>query len=653
MQKEYKNMAVKVRALELLQTLAARCKEATDSIDARLTEYVEGVALNEGDTHNLYEVLGALKLLRLLAAYTIDAMRVRRTIRLFEGEWENGGTYEEGTGGFLFSGLQGRQHYRLQPFQVAVLAAIYGPHRVIAGSGTAHHRTNKTAHQRPGEGEDRRRVVTDAVLFMTRKSGKTMLGAFIGAEHFFFGDDNAEIYCAANSQDQSKILFSTLKELIRQKDSKGRSIRITATEVNWKPAAMRTAKAAALSAGGKRKDGLFPQLGLFDEYGSADFVKGHSDMLDVVNVVQSGMGPRREPLSVFTTTAGYAVNGPFFLKLEGIKKDLLTEVETAELWIKHGVPPRKGNDFQFSLVLEPDEWDRDEETMLTQANVWKKSNPMIGVSVQADFYERQVEKARLDPNVKKEFFTKLLNVFQQDTVQEWVTPEQIRPLQKPVSIDSLTSEDGWVAFCGMDYSLGDDLHATSYLCFNRVTGEFFADMDGWMTEESIRGSSIRNLLEQWVRDGWLHVSPGATLQPNLPIDRIVQLSERLTFMRFGYDPYKAKEPINTLSAWILSQDADPKQYVVPMRQNFASYNPAVLEMDFMIRNNPPLITFSQNPMWPWEFGNCVLATSSDGMENRKPLKRNAGSDGCKVDHVQALLTALNCYDAVQGTVMTE
>lgn len=633
MEKEYKNKEVKTRALELLAVLAEENRDTTDKIDNRLTEYMDDVARNEGDTHNLYEVLGCLKLLRVLCAYETDVSRVRRAILLYEGEWDNAGTYMEGTGGFLFSGLRGRQHYRLRPFQVAVLAAIYAPHREVAAN-------------------DMRRVVTDAVLFMTRKSGKTMMGAFIGAEHFFFGDDNAEIYCAANSQDQSKILFNTFKELIRQKDPKMQRTRQTATEVNWKPGMMRTARAAALSAGGKRKDGLFPQLGLFDEYGSADFVKGRSDMLDVVNVVQSGMGPRREPLSVFTTTAGYAVNGPFYLKLEGIKKALLEEAEAAELWALTRVPPRRDGDWQYSLVLEPDEWDRDEETLLTQPNVWRKSNPMIGISVQSDFYEQQVRKVRLDPNEKKEFFTKLLNVFQQDTVEEWLMPEQIRPLQEPVRIDDLDSKDGWVVFCGLDFSLGDDLHATSYLCYNRETGRFFADMDGWMTEAAIRSSSIRTLLETWVRQGWLRVSPGETLQPSLPIDRIIQLSEKMTFIQFGYDPYKAKDPINVLSAWVLGEGADPKQMVVPMRQTFAAYNPAVLEMDYMVRSNPPMITFSNNPMWAWEFGNCVLATSNDGMENHKPLKRNAGSDGCKVDHVQALLTALNCYDNVQGTVQS-
>ena len=55
-------------------------------------------------------------------------------------------------------------------------------------------------------------------------------------------------------------------------------------------------------------------------------------------------------------------------------------------------------------------------------------------------------------------------------------------------------------------------------------------------------------------------------------------------------------------------------------------------------------------MWPWQFGNCVLAESSDGMENRKPIKRQ--TDGsCKVDNVQMLLSALMGYDMAEGKVV--
>ena len=628
---------IKERALGLvMQRLDKVTRERLAAVDGRLLEYIQDVGLNIDDTHNAYEVLGVLKFLRLFRAYEFDARKVLHAVRVYEGVWKDG-RHVDGSGGMKFAGLDGRTYYRLQPFQVFVLAVLLGPQ--VGGPSLTLPKREGTVR---GEGLEGKRLCTDLVLFMTRKSGKTLLSAFIQTLGFFFWDANFEGYCCANSADQSKILFETTKALIHQLDPNEKRIRFTATEVNWKTGQPRSAKIAALSAGGKTKDGLFPQLCSADEYGSAEFVKNHCDMLDLVNVIQSGMGPRREPLTVTTTTAGYAVNGPFYLKLESIKKELRKEVDL-------GADERTGTDWQSSLIFEPDDWEKtDEDALLSQENIWRKANPMIGVSVMPDFYRQSIAKARLDSNEKKEVITKLLNVFQNNVTKEWILPSEIKELQRPMRVDDLSFADGWVAFCGMDYSLGDDLHATTYLCVNTETGEFFADMDGWMTEKAIRESSIRTLLELWVQQGWLHVSPGATLQPNMPIDRIIQLSDKLEFVRFGYDTYKAKEPVNTLKAWIYSLGKEPKDYVMPVKQNFATYNPAVLELDYMIRNDPPLITFSENPMWPWEFGNCVLETSNDGMENRKPLKRNAGSDGCKVDHVQGLCTCLVLYDLVNG-----
>ena len=61
----------------------------------------------------------------------------------------------------------------------------------------------------------------------------------------------------------------------------------------------------------------------------------------------------------------------------------------------------------------------------------------------------------------------------------------------------------------------------------------------------------------------------------------------------------------------------------------------------------PMIHLSQNPLWPWEFGNCQLAESTDGMENLKPVKATA-SASCKVDNIQMLLSALILHDQLDS-----
>ena len=314
------------------------------------------------------------------------------------------------------------------------------------------------------------------------------------------------------------------------------------------------------------------------------------------------------------------------------------------------------NDTHFAVILSPDPWELDEETVFTDERIWHKVNPHIGITVQPDYYRSEIAKARLDPEKRKETITKLFNIFMSDRVTQWITPEQVRRLQSSEArIDSQSDEDGWITLVGFDFSLGNDLHAQSYLSYNPYLLKsdkqmFRADLDAWITRATLEQSSIKSLYEQWIAEGWLHVSEGETLAPELPINRVVELSEHVRFLAFGYDPYKATAPINLLKTWIYSTyETDPKDIVKPVRQNFATYNPAVLEMDYMVKNEPPLIMFSDSPLWPWQFGNCMLMESNDGMENHKPVKANPGSDACKVDNVQCLLSALLLYDQIEGT----
>ena len=124
----------------------------------------------------------------------------------------------------------------------------------------------------------------------------------------------------------------------------------------------------------------------------------------------------------------------------------------------------------------------------------------------------------------------------------------------------------------------------------------------------------------------------------------------VNFAGFGYDPYQSRQVVNDLGAWIFSATGlDPKQYIIPVRQNFASYNPVVDEFTYMVQTEEPWIRFSSNPMWLWLFNNVALAVSTDGMENKKPVKAS-NQDSCKVDPIQALLSALILYDVADGKV---
>jgi phage terminase large subunit-like protein len=306
-----------------------------------------------------------------------------------------------------------------------------------------------------------------------------------------------------------------------------------------------------------------------------------------------------------------------------------------------------------------DEWEQSQDYIFQHPEVWKKVNPHIGITVQRDYYQMEIEKSRIDgPDKDVEVLSKLFNTFQTGKVREWLSPDDIRPLQIDRRIDDCKYDEGWIVFCGLDFSKGDDLNGVSYLAYNTERGEFFADMDSYMSEAAVNASPIRELLLKWAEKGYLHIVPGQTFDPSWPVNRIIELDGKgVNFMGFGYDPYNAKVVMNALSQWVFEIGLDVKQMIRPVRQNFATYNPAVGEFDYMVKRSvddgaghqvpDPLIHFSMNSLWPWEFGNVMLQESGDGMENLKPVKRNVNG---KVDNIQMLLSALILYDEAEGRV---
>ena len=630
----------KAQAVEILRKRLEESAERLEDIDIRLVEYLGNIA-QYPHLHNGYEVLCAVKFLRLFRTYDFNTRKVKQVIKLREGEWElrtDNGQQEwvHVDGGLEQPGIRHPEVYRWEPFQVFCLASVFG-----------------FMCEDPYE-HDMRRLCIDFTFFGPRKTDKTGLSAFIQVVFFLLEDMNSESYCCANSSDQSKLLFSRTTQMLRQLDD-GHRLRITQTVADWRPQfhSVRNSSIRPLSAGGKTKDGMFAQLCCADEFGSAPYTNGKSDMKMLVDVVSSSMGPRKEPLVFTTTTAGRIKTGPFIEKLESLHNLLLKELE----WDADDSTCSISYDRMLCLLLEPDDWEKhDEELLLTSKELRQKVNPMLGKIVQHQFYDDGAAKSRLEGDTG-EFISKYINVYQSASVKEWLTAEDIRVLQIDRKIDDCNTDD-WMVFAGLDFSKGDDLNGISYLAYNTRTGGFFADMDAWMSEKAALESPLHELLFKWNMQGHLHIVAGKTFSPELVVNRIMELIEQgVNFIHFGYDPYNAKNVINALSQVLFDYGLDPKAFIMPVRQNFATYNPAVAEFDYMVKRSiddgaghqipNPMINFSRNSLWPWEFGNVMLQESSDGMENMKPVKRDPSG---KVDNVQCLLSALILYDAAEAQV---
>ena len=660
----------KQEAIDLLTRRYRGMEQRTEDIDLRLRLYFEDLLEHssakeddDNDWHGIYELLGAAKFLRMLDTYNFNTRKVQTVIRLREGEWVPvGKAWKHLSGGLKCPGMGGGQVYRWENFQVFILASIYGFYTWIntqVESGTKSELL-RTERERDGWIFDYRRMCTDFTLTGSRKIDKTGLGGFIGAEFMVFEDYNMEGFCCANSEDQAKIIFRRIKYLLQGMNEENR-FRLTESIAAWhdKYNEISTASIRPMTAGGKFKDGWFAQLCLKDEYGSAPYANGKSDMKRLVDVIESSMGPRREPLSVTMTSAGRITEGPFIQILDGLHAMLEREV-----FIESGkVAPVLTDDRTLTLLLEPDAWQRDEHYLLTNRTVRRKVNPMLGKIVQHQFYEDQIAKAERDGD-PGEVIAKLFNVYQSGRIKKWLTPDEIRAIQVPMRIDDCTADQGWEVMVGSDFSKGDDLNGNAYLAkrWREDLGEmeYFADLDAYMSEDAVNDNPIKELLLKWAADGWLHIVPGKTFDPAVAVNRIIELdAKNVNFFGFGYDPYNAKTVINALTQWLCDVGLDPKTLIKPVRQNFATYSPAVKEFDYMVKRGiqqpdgkvtpTPMIHLSPSPLWPWEFGNCQLMESTDGMGNLKPVKANSAAS-CKVDHVQMVLSALILHDAADGSI---
>lgn len=670
----------KQQAIDLLRQHTPQQADLLHEIDPRLLEYYEDLCQNSStddddpnDWHNLYELLAALKLLRLMRTYPVDIDKVHQVIRLREGVWhQEGGIWKHTSGGLKQPGRNGDKYYRWLPFQVFVLTAMYGPMAWV-DTEVANGTRELLPSEREGANgtiEDLRRLCTDFTLFAPRKVDKTGLSAYNNFLYFMLEDDDSEIYCCANSQTQSRLLFKRTADMIHQMDPNQSRIRFTSSEVNWKPGQIRKAQLCALSAGGKAKDGLFAQLCCADEFGSASYVRGRSDMGALVNVVLSSMGPRRTPMMFTSTSAGTISEGPFIDKLENMKGELLSEL-TADADAHTDKPDGRlqaASDRWMILPLCPDEWQQDESVLFTSKAVRRKVNPALGVMVQNSFYEQSVADSMLDPMKKKETISKLFNVYQTGRITKWITGDRIRPLQVNKRITDCTYANGWQVFAGYDFSQGSDLFALTYLGVNytpgtSMRGRFFADMKAWVLEKELKESPNRPLYERWIADGWLQVCPGEVFDSSYAINDIAAVVEQgINIHSIGYDPAQSAQPINQLKAWLQTlfiskvrqQGAEPDmaqiakiidQMVIPVSQTALTQNPRIAELEHMILEKEPWIEFSANPLWTWQFGNTAA-------EEHHDLRRlcKGGTINGKMDNVAALIDALYCFDISESKI---
>lgn len=601
--KEYKQQRVD----ELLAIEIERFQ--LDAIDMRLWSYISQVR-NEPEKHNLYEILAILKFLRLMDTYVFRPSKVKKFTKLYES--------------LKFSGMDGRRCYKLTPIQYFQFASILGFYKWedVGKAEGMPDEEKKTKKIMDGRRYELRRLVREAILFVPRKFSKTTSTASLAVNEMLFGDTNAQAYTAANSYKQAKICFEEISKIVKQLDPGKKYFKATRETLHWKPNKFgRESFVECLTGGGDTKDGLNASLVIFDEYAQAKYVRDHSDGAELLQVLTSSMGVRREPLTVIITTASRVEDGPFTIELENAKKVLEGEYD---------------DDSQFASIFQPDAWEMTDEAM-GNPEIWRKCNPHIGVTVQEGYYKQRWDKAQRDAEAMIEFKTKLLNIFVSGGVKNWIPQTLARSLMTDFDIENIQGRPETMA--AMDLSVSDDFSVVVYNIYSRAQRKFYLWTDCYIPEETLENHPNKELYKYWRDGGYLKVCPGAVISETMIVEDILRRNKKLLICQIGYDAYKSQEVVNALASAIASTGTLPGNILRAVPQTYGAFTSPVETFEMAAKSRPPKVALANNPILPYCFGNCYL--DEDRMCNKKPLKRK---ESLKIDAAIASLMTFWLYN---------
>lgn len=408
-------------------------------------------------------------------------------------------------------------------------------------------------------------------------------------------EEGAEVYSAAVTRDQAKIVFGTSRKMAQKLPALRSSLGLTVhTNAITQERTAGTFK--PLASDEDSLDGLNVHFAAIDE------LHAHKTRA-VYDVVETGMGKRDQPMLVVITTAGsnragicYEVRGYIIKLLEGVAKD-----ETA-----------------FGIIYTVDDGD----DHWTEAS-WRKANPNWNISVDPLHVARLAAKAMQMASAQPNFLTKHLNLWVNADVA-WMDMRVWEKCGDPkLTTDQFKGQRCQVA---LDLATKTDIAAKMRLFERLIDGvtHYYAFGSYYLPEQAIEDGR-NSQYEGWRRTGRLIVTEGdvtdfATIEDDVKED-VATFAE----VEVAYDPWQALNLAQRLQA-----EGVP---VVEYRNTVANFSAPMKEIEALARQGR--FHHDGDPVLAWMVSNVVCHT--DAKDNIFPRKERPEN---KIDGVIALIMAL-------------
>lgn len=460
----------------------------------------------------------------------------------------------------------------LEPWQQFIIANIFGFKRVDNG----------------------RRKYRKVYIEIPRKNAKSTLASIIGLIFLLLEKGQNDIYTAAVSRDQARIVFDSSRQMVNMSKALKKHVKVfqhhlqtTSDDSIMKPLA---SKANTI-------EGTNPSLSIIDEYHL------HPDN-SVYSALDLGMGARPNGLLVAITTAG---------------TNFISACKEEHNYVRQVLSGVISDPAYFGII-----YTLDHENEYRDEKCWIKANPCLGVSVDAEELAGQVARAEQSGHLMSELLTKRFNIWCNGETT-WIKHDEFKKLA--VDADPLAFGNG--CFLGLDLSSTSDLTAIGAL-YPKDDGSVYLTCRCYVPESVLNDPMNKNaaIYRGWVRAGWLHTTPGDLVDYEFIERDIYELSSRCHVHSITYDRWNATRTTTSLSNNGLE--------IEPCGQGFQSMSPPTKEFERWVKLGR--VTYDGNPIIAWAISNVMLEMDAAG--NIKPNKAKSSN---KIDPVIALLMAFSTF----------
>jgi phage terminase large subunit-like protein len=465
---------------------------------------------------------------------------------------------------------------------------------------------------------DGTRRFTSALLSTARKNAKSTCAAAIMLYCLCCENEpGPQVISAATTGDQARIIFSIAKRMVEQTPDlrEAFGLEVFANAIanytaggNFKP----------INAKASTQDGLNPSHTALDE------IHAHKTH-DLLNVLQSAAGARRNVLWLYTTTEGYENAGPWS-EMRQFAHQVLSGILEADHFFavifaldeQAGEPGQPG--------YRPADGDFDESK-------WQKANPLMTVN---RLLERDIRKAAIEakqmPGRHAEFKIKRLNR-QAAAANTWLNIERWKRCNGPVDLAFLEGKPCWAS---IDGAATTDLMAFRLVW--RVDGIVYTFGRRWVPVEAISQRTERGTVPYagWVSVGLITQLPGNVIDYAIVEREILELALRFKPKIIAYDSWNLRDLVNRLTVKLPTRQtaAGKTQSILEeFRQGPRSFNPAMKECERLYLDGN--LRHGGDAVLNWCVSN-VVPRYDENMNMAPDRKRSAD----KIDDAVALFMAI-------------